>query len=108
VFDGLLDGLGIDTLFLVGNSYGGFTAAYYAMKLPDRVRKLVLVGPASTIHARRPASMRLQRRGAGKDCVTSRKRGARVAQPSLVAWRRSVRYTVARPMLKSSARSAME
>jgi hypothetical protein len=32
----------------------------------------------------------------------------RVAQPSLVAWRRSVRYTVARPMLKSSARSAME
>jgi pimeloyl-ACP methyl ester carboxylesterase len=53
-FDELLDGLGIDTLFLVGNSYGGFTAAYYAMKLPDRVRKLVLVGPASTIHAMRP------------------------------------------------------
>lgn len=53
-FDGLLDGLGIDQLFLVGNSYGGFTAAYYAMKLPERVRKLVLVGPASTIHAMRP------------------------------------------------------
>jgi pimeloyl-ACP methyl ester carboxylesterase len=53
-FDELLDGLGIDTLFLVGNSYGGFTAAYYAMKLPERVRKLVLVGPASTIHAMRP------------------------------------------------------
>jgi pimeloyl-ACP methyl ester carboxylesterase len=53
-FDELLDRLGIDTLFLVGNSYGGFTAAYYAMKLPERVRKLVLVGPASTIHAMRP------------------------------------------------------
>lgn len=53
-FDELLDRVGIDTLFLVGNSYGGFTAAYYAMKLPERVRKLVLVGPASTIHAMRP------------------------------------------------------
>ena len=53
-FEELLDGLGIDTLFLVGNSYGGFTAAYYAMKLPERVRKLVLIGPASTIHPMRP------------------------------------------------------
>jgi pimeloyl-ACP methyl ester carboxylesterase len=53
-FTELLDGLGIDTVYLVGNSYGGFTAAYYAMKLPDRVRKLVLIGPASTIHPMRP------------------------------------------------------
>lgn len=53
-FDELLDGLGIDNLFLVGNSYGGFTAAYYAIKLPERVRKLVLIGPASTIHPMRP------------------------------------------------------
>jgi pimeloyl-ACP methyl ester carboxylesterase len=53
-FSELLDGLGVDTLYLVGNSYGGFTAAYYAMKLPDRVRKLVLVAPASTIHSMRP------------------------------------------------------
>ncbi len=53
-FTELLDGLGIDTLYLVGNSYGGFTAAYYAMKLPERVRKLVLIGPASTIHSMRP------------------------------------------------------
>jgi pimeloyl-ACP methyl ester carboxylesterase len=53
-FNEVLDGLGIDTLYLVGNSYGGFTAAYYAMKLPERVRKLVLVGPASTIHSMRP------------------------------------------------------
>ena len=30
------------------NSYGGFTGAYYAMMLPQRVTRLVLVGPAST------------------------------------------------------------
>jgi pimeloyl-ACP methyl ester carboxylesterase len=50
-FTELIDGLGIDTLYLVGNSYGGFTGAYYAMKLPERVRKLVLIGPAATIHS---------------------------------------------------------
>lgn len=50
----LIDGLGIDTLYLAGNSYGGFTAAYYAMKLPERVRKLVLIGPAATISPMRP------------------------------------------------------
>jgi len=48
-FTELIDGLGIDSLYLVGNSYGGFTASYYAMKLPERVRKLVLIGPAATI-----------------------------------------------------------
>jgi site-specific DNA recombinase len=47
-------------------------------------------------------------RGAGKDRVISRKRAGRVSQPSRVACRWRVRYTVARPMLKSSARSAME
>ena len=50
-FRELIDGLGIDTLYLVGNSYGGFTGAYYAMKLPERIRKLVLIGPAATIHS---------------------------------------------------------
>ena len=53
-FTELIDGLGIKTLYLAGNSYGGFTAAYYAMKLPDRIRKLVLIGPASTIYSMRP------------------------------------------------------
>jgi pimeloyl-ACP methyl ester carboxylesterase len=50
-FTELIDGVGIDSLYLVGNSYGGFTAAYYAMKLPQRIRKLVLIGPAATIHS---------------------------------------------------------
>jgi pimeloyl-ACP methyl ester carboxylesterase len=53
-FTELIDGLGIDTLYLAGNSYGGFTAAYYAMKLPERIRKLVLIGPAATISSMRP------------------------------------------------------
>lgn len=53
-FTELIDGLAIDTLYLVGNSYGGFTAAYYAMKLPERIRKLVLIGPAATIHSMMP------------------------------------------------------
>lgn len=53
-FTEMIDGLGIDTLYLVGNSYGGFTAAYYAMKLPKRILKLVLIGPAATIHSMLP------------------------------------------------------
>lgn len=53
-FTEVIDNLGIDTLYLAGNSYGGFTAAYYAMKLPERVHKLVLIGPAATIFPMRP------------------------------------------------------
>ena len=53
-FTELIDSLDIDTLYLAGNSYGGFTAAYYAMKLPERIRKLVLIGPAATIAPMRP------------------------------------------------------
>ena len=53
-FTELIDGLAIDTLYVVRNSYGGFTGAYYAMELPDRIRKLVLIGPASTIDSMKP------------------------------------------------------
>jgi len=53
-FTEVIDSLGIDTLYAVGNSYGGFTAAYYAMKLPERIRKLVMIGPAATIAPMRP------------------------------------------------------
>ncbi|MBL8063192.1 MAG: alpha/beta hydrolase [Anaerolineales bacterium] len=53
-FTEVIDGLGIDTLYLAGNSYGGFTAAYYAMKLPERILKVVLIGPAATISPMRP------------------------------------------------------
>lgn len=53
-FTEVMDSLGIDTLYVVGNSYGGFTGAYYAMKLPERILKLVLIGPAATIYKMQP------------------------------------------------------
>jgi 4,5:9,10-diseco-3-hydroxy-5,9,17-trioxoandrosta-1(10),2-diene-4-oate hydrolase len=42
---GLLDELGIDTAYLVGNSYGGAAALRLALDTPHRVGKLVLMGP---------------------------------------------------------------
>jgi 2-hydroxy-6-oxonona-2,4-dienedioate hydrolase/4,5:9,10-diseco-3-hydroxy-5,9,17-trioxoandrosta-1(10),2-diene-4-oate hydrolase len=42
---GLLDELGIDTAHLVGNSYGGAAALRLALDTPDRVGKLILMGP---------------------------------------------------------------
>jgi pimeloyl-ACP methyl ester carboxylesterase len=47
----LADGLGASQMHLVGNSVGGFIASYCAMKLKDRVRSLVLIGPAATVHS---------------------------------------------------------
>ena len=46
--------LGVTTLASLGNSLGGFLATHFAMELPDRVDKLVLIGPGSTFH-RMPA-----------------------------------------------------
>ena len=42
---GLIDGLGIDTAHLIGNSYGGAAALRLALDTPQRVGKLVLMGP---------------------------------------------------------------
>lgn len=42
---GLLDALDIDDAHLVGNSYGGAAALRTALDRPDRVRRLVLMGP---------------------------------------------------------------
>ncbi len=50
----VIDALQIKTLYIAGNSYGGFTGAYYAMKLPERVLKLAMIGPAATISPMRP------------------------------------------------------
>jgi pimeloyl-ACP methyl ester carboxylesterase len=58
-FTEVIDGLGVDTLYLAGNSYGGFTAAYYAMKIPERILKLALIGPAATISPMRPFYLRM-------------------------------------------------
>jgi 4,5:9,10-diseco-3-hydroxy-5,9,17-trioxoandrosta-1(10),2-diene-4-oate hydrolase len=42
---GLLDVLGVDRAHLVGNSYGGSAALRLALDRPDRVARLVLLGP---------------------------------------------------------------
>lgn len=49
-----LDGLGIDTASLVGNSYGGACALRLALDTPDRVDKLVLMGPGGVGTTRKP------------------------------------------------------
>ena len=41
----LLDELGIDRLHLLGNSLGGGTAARFALLYPERIGRLVLMGP---------------------------------------------------------------
>jgi pimeloyl-ACP methyl ester carboxylesterase len=43
---GILDALGIRQTDLVGYSYGGFAALNYAMRVPDRIKKLILLSPA--------------------------------------------------------------
>jgi pimeloyl-ACP methyl ester carboxylesterase len=47
-FTELTERLGVKQFHLVGNSFGAFTATYYAMRLTDRVRTLTLIGPAAT------------------------------------------------------------
>lgn len=42
---GLLDELGIDRAHLIGNSYGGAAALRLALDTPQRVNRLVLMGP---------------------------------------------------------------
>lgn len=44
----LLDALGIERCSVVGNSFGGAMALHLAERHPDRVEKLVLMGPAAT------------------------------------------------------------
>ena len=43
-YEELLDALGLDNVFLVGQSYGGMVAAELAAQCPKRIRRLVLVG----------------------------------------------------------------
>ena len=41
----LLDGLGIDRAHLLGNSMGGYVALEFALAYPERVNRMVLMGP---------------------------------------------------------------
>ncbi|GGR88137.1 4,5-9,10-diseco-3-hydroxy-5,9,17-trioxoandrosta-1(10),2-diene-4-oate hydrolase [Micromonospora fulviviridis] len=58
---GLLDALGIDRAHLVGNSYGGAAALRLTLDRPDRVRRLVLMGPGGIGTTRRPPTPGLKR-----------------------------------------------
>ncbi|MFD5093697.1 alpha/beta fold hydrolase [Amycolatopsis thailandensis] len=51
---GLLDALDVERAHLVGNSYGGAAALRLALDRPDRVEKLVLMGPGGIGSTRRP------------------------------------------------------
>ncbi|ATE58648.1 2-hydroxy-6-oxo-6-phenylhexa-2,4-dienoate hydrolase [Thauera sinica] len=48
---GLMDALGIDKAHLVGNSMGGATALNFALVFPERLARLVLMGPAGMGHS---------------------------------------------------------
>lgn len=41
----LLDGLGVSRLSIIGNSFGGAVALRFAHRYPERVEKLILMGP---------------------------------------------------------------
>ncbi|MFC0437066.1 alpha/beta fold hydrolase [Kutzneria buriramensis] len=51
---GLLDALDVEKAHVVGNSYGGAAALRLALDRPDRVDKLVLMGPGGIGTTRRP------------------------------------------------------
>ena len=45
--DALVDALGVDRVFLSGESLGGWVAAWYAASRPERVERLVLTTPGN-------------------------------------------------------------
>jgi pimeloyl-ACP methyl ester carboxylesterase len=57
--DRVLDVLGLGTVALLGHSGGGMWALWYALAHPDRVERLVLIGPPGLPNARCPMPMRL-------------------------------------------------
>jgi pimeloyl-ACP methyl ester carboxylesterase len=57
--DGLLDALELDTAALVGHSAGGVWSLWYALAHPERVTRLVLIGPPALPKTRCPLPYRL-------------------------------------------------
>jgi 4,5:9,10-diseco-3-hydroxy-5,9,17-trioxoandrosta-1(10),2-diene-4-oate hydrolase len=58
---GLLDELGLDRVHFVGNSYGGAAALRLALDTPDRVERMVLMGPGGVGTTRGLPTAGLQR-----------------------------------------------
>lgn len=44
----ILDSLGLEEIYLMGHSIGGFFAAGFTMQHPERVKRLILTAPAAT------------------------------------------------------------
>jgi pimeloyl-ACP methyl ester carboxylesterase len=57
--DSLFDALKLDTAVLLGHSAGGVRALWYALARPDRVKRLVLIGPPALPKTRCPLPYRL-------------------------------------------------
>jgi pimeloyl-ACP methyl ester carboxylesterase len=57
--DGLLDTLEVDAAALLGHSGGAMWALWYALARPDRVNRLVLIGPPAVPKTRCPLPIRL-------------------------------------------------
>src|SRR5512139_486224 len=57
--DGLLDTLELDKTTLLGHSGGAVRALWYALAHPDRVKRLVLIGPPAVPGTRCPLPIRL-------------------------------------------------
>jgi pimeloyl-ACP methyl ester carboxylesterase len=57
--DRLLDTLELDTTTLLGHSGGAMWAMWYALAHPDRIRRLVLLGPPTVPKTRCPLPIRL-------------------------------------------------
>ena len=57
--DRLLDTLELDTTTLLGHSGGAMWALWYALAHPDRVKRLVLLGPPAVPKTRCPLPLRL-------------------------------------------------
>jgi pimeloyl-ACP methyl ester carboxylesterase len=56
--DGLLDALELETTALLGHSAGGVWALWYALAHPERIRRLVLIGPPGLPKTRAPLPYR--------------------------------------------------
>ena len=57
--DRLLDAMGLDATTLVGHSGGAMWALWYALAHPDRIKRLVLLGPPALPKTRCPLPIRL-------------------------------------------------
>src|SRR5215471_2955553 len=45
---GLLNALGLESASIIGNSFGGAIALHFAHRHPERVQRLILMGPVGT------------------------------------------------------------